>query len=48
MGILTAAIILVFAASLLIGAVVFGLVRNNRTRGLANIAANADVTVHRR
>ena len=48
MGMFLAVIILVAAAALLIGAVVFGFVRNNRTRGLENTAANADVPSQKR
>lgn len=48
MGMFLAGIILVIAAALLIGAVVFGFLRNNRTRGLENTAANAVIPVRRR
>ena len=41
MGIVVTVVLLVIAAGLLIGAVVLGVLRNNRTRGLTNTAANA-------
>ncbi len=48
MGMLLAAIVLIVAAALLIGAVVFGFLRNNRTRGLENTAVNATIPGSRR
>ena len=48
MGMIIAVAILAIAAVLLIGAVVFGFLRNNGTRGLENTAANADIPGRRR
>ncbi len=43
MGIMLTVVILVLAASLLIGAVIYGVLRNNRARGFATTSVKEDV-----